>query len=304
MATLPKLLLATALVQLFVASPATAEDADASFAKSEAILGTRSQLAAILSEQGAPVRTTVLQPARYIATPRAIVESAALPIRTRLISTGGYTSRPDIFGTVALGLKWTPFTSRWDRVERARVGGAASQFASSLRHLDGIDRVRAVNRYVNQRVQFMDDERHYGRADVWSTADSTLRSGRGDCEDYAIAKIQMLRAAGLSDRDLYLVVLKDLVRRADHAVAVVRFGGQTYALDSGTDEVIDTESITDYRPILTLSANGAWTHGYRLRAPQLASLDMTSAGAVSSAAMVAQRSRSASLLALNTGLSR
>ena len=38
-----------------------------------------------------------------------------------------------------------------------------------------------------------------------------MRRGRGDCEDYAIAKLQMLRAAGFEDRDLYLVIAKDLI---------------------------------------------------------------------------------------------
>ena len=65
-----------------------------------------------------------------------------------------------------------------------------------------------------------------GVADRWSAADDTLARGRGDCEDYALAKLAMLRRAGFADRDLYLVLVKDLARRADHAVLVVRSDGK------------------------------------------------------------------------------
>ena len=75
----------------------------------------------------------------------------------------------------------------------------------------------------------------------------------------------MLRRAGISDRDLYLVIVKDLVRRADHALLVVRASGHMYVLDNGSDRLLDSESISDYRPVLTFAATGSWTHGYRVK---------------------------------------
>jgi transglutaminase-like putative cysteine protease len=138
---------------------------------------------------------------------------------------------------------------------------------------------------------------------VWATASSTLARGRGDCEDYAIAKMQMLRSAGLSERDLYLVIVRDLVRRSDHAVLVARAEGRMLLLDDGTDEVLDTERVTDYRPVLTFASYGEWTHGYRVaKAPvTLASADEL---VPTLGVPMDQRSRSASLLAFNTGFSR
>ena len=35
-------------------------------------------------------------------------------------------------------------------------------------------------------------------------------------------------------------------------------------LDNGTDEVLDSEAVHDYRPILTFASNATCTHGYRL----------------------------------------
>ena len=72
-----------------------------------------------------------------------------------------------------------------------------------------------------------------------------------------------------ADRDLYLVIAKDLVRRADHALLVVRAEGRMLVLDNGTDTILDAEDASDYRPVLTFSATGAWTHGYRRMMPPM-----------------------------------
>lgn len=241
----------------------------ASLAKSEAILGgSRSMLAEVLAQQqGISLETSApLQPATLRRTVAPLQSLADAPLPESPAVTSG---RPDVFGSVALAVQRTPLDRRWRKVERARLGGSPAAFARSLEDRDAIKRIDAVNRYVNHRVRFVDDSRQYGHADRWTTAADTLRRGRGDCEDYAIAKLQMLRAAGLSDRDLYLVVVKDLVRRADHAVLVVRAGGRMLMLDNGTDRIADTENVRDYRPVLTFAADGAWTHGYRRASPPL-----------------------------------
>ena len=230
-------------------------------AKTEAILGgAPSRLAAIMAQQQGLPAPAPLQPAALRAAPTttyAVLREASYR------SPGAISGRPDVFGSVALSVGRTSLDQRWRKVARSGVSGSPAAYAASLRKLDESERVTAVNRYINRNVSFVDDSRQYGRDDLWTAASDTLRRGRGDCEDYAIAKLQMLRAAGLSDRDLYLVIVKDLVRRADHAVLVVRAGGRMLVLDNGTDVISDTESVRDYRPILTFSANGAWTHGYR-----------------------------------------
>lgn len=189
--------------------------------------------------------------------------------------------RPDVFGTVALRVDHTPLDRRWRTVERSPVTGTAARFARAQRGRDAVGRLQAVNWYVNKRIRYVDDQQQYGRADVWSTADESLNRRKGDCEDYAIAKLQMLRRAGFADRDLYLVILKDLVRRSDHAVLVARADGHMYVLDNGTDALLESETVRDYRPMLTLAAAGAWVHGYRLqpRPVNMASAEAASPGA-------------------------
>jgi len=180
----------------------------------------------------------------------------------RTVRTPIALDRPDVFGSIALPVARTSLDGRWRRVAFAGVSGEPKSFAAALRSRAPLDRIEAVNRYVNAHVAFSDDARGVGAADHWARAADTLHRGRGDCEDYAIAKLQMLRAAGLSDKDLYLVIVKDVVRRSDHAVLVVRAEGRMLLLDNGTDRIADAAKAQDYFPVFSYSAGQAWTHGY------------------------------------------
>ena len=241
------------------AAPANADTLSARWAKSEALIGQPSALQAILAAQnGQAIPARAPQPNSYsrpALTARYLVEQRA--------DEGATTGRPDVFGSVALSVSRTPLDANWRRAGTSGIAGAAAFYATGLSGEDHLTRLEAVNRYVNDRVRFVDDQVQYGRADVWTSASETLRRGKGDCEDYAIAKMQMLRRAGFSERDLYLVVVRDLARRADHAVLVARAGGRMYVLDNGTDKLLDTAAVSDYRPIMTFASKGSWTHGYR-----------------------------------------
>lgn len=228
--------------------------------KTEAILGGQpSALAAIMARQSGQAIPAAAPASVSPASPGALFRPAVMPLRNAVASA----DRPDVFNSVALSLRSSPLDRRWRTVATARASGNAAAFAVSLRDRDALDQVDLVNRYVNARVRFVDDSVQFGSPDRWLAASETLVRGRGDCEDFAIAKRAMLRAAGFADRDLYLVVLKDLSRRSDHAVLVVRVAGRFLVLDNGTDRIVDSASVQDYRPILTFTENSVYTHGYR-----------------------------------------
>jgi predicted transglutaminase-like cysteine proteinase len=198
---------------------------------------------------------------------------AAAPARLRpaianYVRSAVSNDRPDIFNSVALTIERSPLDHRWNQVSAAGVGGNAGAYAAALRGENVITKLEGVNSYVNGRVRFIDDRVQFGVSDRWMAPSETLSRGRGDCEDYALAKRAMLRAAGVPDRDLYLVVLKDLSRRADHAVLVVRAAGRFLVLDNGTNRIVDSADIGDYRPVITFASNGrTFTHGYRRDMP-------------------------------------
>jgi predicted transglutaminase-like cysteine proteinase len=241
-----------------LATPVQAQVVNASYrsmSKTEAILGGASALAAITSQQGGrPAYTSYVVPARAPYLRSAVTNYVRQPVSS---------DRPDVFNSVALSIGRSPLDARWHQVSGAGVGGNAGAFAASLREEGIVTRLEAVNSYVNARVRFVDDRIQFGVADRWMPASETLARGRGDCEDFALAKRAMLRAAGVPDRDLYLVVLKDLTRRADHAVLVVRAAGRFLVLDNGTDRIVDSSEVQDYKPVLTFTATNTYTHGYR-----------------------------------------
>ena len=247
-----------------LAVPAQAQISSGSYrsmTKTEAILGgSPSALAAITAQQGGrPLYSSYVVP----AVQRAPVRPAIVTYDRSPVST----DRPDVFNSVALSIGRSPLDSSWKKVAGAGVGGNAGAFAASLRGQGIFAKLEAINGYVNSRVRFVDDRVQFGVADRWQAASETLSHGRGDCEDFALAKRAMLRAAGVADKDLYLVVLKDLSRRADHAVLVVRANGRFLVLDNGTDRIVDSSYVQDYKPMLTFTAGHAYTHGYRRELP-------------------------------------
>ena len=248
------------------AAPAAAQSYGAPYftsSKTQAILGGESALTAILAQQsGQPLpapQQTSISPAGYGAP----VVRAAMPIYRPAIAM----DRPDVFNSVALPIGHTSLERRWKKVTNGAIGAASASYAAGIANRSPIERLEAINHYVNARVRFVDDIRQYGVADMWTSAAQTLSRGRGDCEDYAIAKLQLLRRAGFADKDLYLVILRDALRRADHAVLVARADGRLLVLDNGTDRLFDSYEMVDYRPIVTFSGNRAWTHGYRRELP-------------------------------------
>lgn len=237
---------------------AAAQDArysSAAMAKQIAILGVPSKLQAVAMLQ----------------SPEKELELTRLPngeARATLFSSSakpeGSTFQPDIFGSTALKIQRTPLDTQWRRVLAA--GPAAGRWTRVLHRVGAQDRgarIQAVNSWVNAQLDFREDRQTWGTEDRWSTLSESLARGRGDCEDYAIAKLQMLRAAGIASDDLYLTIVKDLVHRADHAVLVVRLDGKFLVLDNATDRILESQDVRDYRPIFTYSARGTWIHGYR-----------------------------------------
>ena len=158
---------------------------------------------------------------------------------------------PNVFGSVALAVSRTPLDAQWQRVSAAEPVGRWTGAFPALRDDNREALLGEVNRWVNARIAFTDDARLHGQADLWSGAAETLRRGRGDCEDYALTKMQLLAALGFDRRDMYLVVVRDTLRQGDHAVLAVRAGGRFLVLDNLRDGLADAAALPDYRPMIS-----------------------------------------------------
>jgi predicted transglutaminase-like cysteine proteinase len=171
-------------------------------------------------------------------------------------------SSDDYLASKRLSVKRTSFDRDWNRVRSSGLGRKA--FIGISRSPDGVHKLEldAINAWANGSIRYVEDRELYGEADHWATASETMRRRAGDCEDIAIVKMQMLAAYGVKREDMNLVIARDLVRSADHAILVVKIDGRYWLLDNATDQVLDAQQSYDYRPILSFSQNTKWIHGY------------------------------------------
>ncbi|WP_439567399.1 transglutaminase-like cysteine peptidase [Sphingopyxis sp.] len=169
-------------------------------------------------------------------------------------------------GTLAIPVETTRFDDRWARVRRApaaRLMQAQLDRAAVTRGLGEAATLERINLWVNRQIAYVEDDRNYRQRDFWATADETVGRGSGDCEDLAILKMHMLRAAGIDDDRMKLVLLRDLAINADHAFLLVRSSAGWVVLDNMTDRIYDGRQANAVRPILSFSGNRRWVHGYR-----------------------------------------
>lgn len=259
-------------------SPAAAPTLAA--AKSEAILGgapsaldaMRLQQAAVASPAptqlaGAELAKLTLAPGIGPSAPMS-VPCESLVARRNMAIPGTLTPLtvqpldPENFlASKRIRIGHTNFDDDWKRVRGEKLPASAVK-----RHLGALPASRqaslsAVNRWVNQRIRYAEDRDQYGVGDFWAGAKKTLRAGRGDCEDIALVKMQLLAAAGVPREDMILTIARDLVRNADHAVLIVRTDAGWRMLDNATDEVLDAAPSHDYRAILSFGNQGSWLHG-------------------------------------------
>src|SRR4051794_36305605 len=121
---------------------------------------------------------------------------------------------------------------------------------------DGRARLGEINRAINLAIHPMSDLAQYGEIDVWSSPLLTFTTGRGDCEDYAIAKFVALRQAGISPEDLRIVIMHDTIGGEDHAVAAARLDGHWLTLDNRRMAMVEDAYIRNYRPLYVIDQYG------------------------------------------------
>ena len=122
--TLRGLLTAAALVilpTLAGAQTVSMSASSASFAKSDAILGTGSALDRLLVQQGA--RPAPREPAAFMTSFASAAARPSADLLVPAIARGPVSAdRPDVFNSVALAIGWTPLEARWSRVESVIAG--------------------------------------------------------------------------------------------------------------------------------------------------------------------------------------
>lgn len=185
-------------------------------------------------------------------------------------------SSPDVFGTAALNAGVTFYDARFRRVASADMKDPlVLGLAQAASGLDPVAKLQLVQREVSQRVRWMHDLDNMGVADFWANAGETLRRGTGDSEDIAIAKMQVLKAAGFSPRDLYISIGRHNVRGA-HVLLIARAAGSFYVLDDTLQNVATPAQHGRFTPVMTLSQGASWIHGKRVGGSRVANANLGS----------------------------
>ncbi len=132
----------------------------------------------------------------------------------------------------------------------------------------GRAKVGLINRAVDLAISPASDTAQWGVSDHWSAPSETLQSSRGDCEDYAILKYLALRAAGLADDDLKIVILKNVFPDEDHAAVAARVDGEWLILDNRTLTLVRDTDLTRATPRFVLDQQGAHRFMWASRRPR------------------------------------
>jgi predicted transglutaminase-like cysteine proteinase len=120
----------------------------------------------------------------------------------------------------------------------------------------GRARIGIINRAINLAIRPMSDLAQWGVIDRWSAPLVTLTTGRGDCEDYAIAKYVALTEAGVAAEDVKLVIVRDLAVGGEHAVVAARLDGHWFILDNRWLMLVEDNQIRQMVPLFVLDQTG------------------------------------------------
>lgn len=75
----------------------------------------------------------------------------------------------------------------------------------------------AVNRFFN-RLKYVEDKKTWGKNDYWAKPKEFLYKGKGDCEDYALAKLYALMQLGIPKNKFKLIYSKVKATKKSHLV--------------------------------------------------------------------------------------
>lgn len=122
-----------------------------------------------------------------------------------------------------------------------------------------------VNDFFNKHIAFDEDFSVWQQADYWATPLETIGQGRGDCEDFAIAKYFSLRLAGIPISKMRLVYVKaqltgsggGLTQRAHMVLAYYsKPHADPLILDNLQNTIQPASKRLDLQPVFSFNSEG------------------------------------------------
>lgn len=140
------------------------------------------------------------------------------------------------------------------------------EMLANLSELSNFEKVKSVNHYFAQSIDYELDQSVYGKIDYWASLGETLAHSKGDCEDVAIAKYISLRMAGIPDSNLRLMYVKaktnqGTVYLAESHIVLAYYDykdSEPYILDSLIPEIKSSSKRLDLKLIYSFNKEGLW----------------------------------------------
>ncbi|MGH1456716.1 MAG: transglutaminase-like cysteine peptidase [Alphaproteobacteria bacterium] len=158
--------------------------------------------------------------------------------------------------------KWSDMFKRFDADLNTEQGKKIAQNLktqiSSLKGSSVYETANAVNSFMNQK-KYIVDNKNWGKSDYWATPIEFMARG-GDCEDFAIAKYAALRALGVPENRMRILILQDQKKNVPHAVLTVYTEKGPMILDNQIKQMKSANSIHHYKPIFSINRTAWWLH--------------------------------------------
>jgi predicted transglutaminase-like cysteine proteinase len=205
---------------------------------------------------------------------------AATPSRASLPPDGGVRETivtPALFGTREIRYdnidefpQWTAMLRRADaEIKSARTICRAGEtqdcmpeewahLVGALKPLSLLEKIERANAAIN-RHPYVPTERNWHRVMYWEAPFEFLRRG-GQCQDYAIAKYELLRQANVPADLMRMVVLHAANVGQDHAVLAVDVDDEWEVLDILDQAIRPSDEVRFYHPYYSINENNWWLH--------------------------------------------
>lgn len=128
------------------------------------------------------------------------------------------------------------------------------------------EKLRLINDFFNHRIAFEDDISVWGQSDYWATPTEFIGQGRGDCEDFSIAKYYSLIDTGIPASKLRLVYVR--ATQATPAGSIVQAhmvlayysapNADPLVLDNLNPQILPASKRSDLAPVFSFNSAGLW----------------------------------------------
>lgn len=131
---------------------------------------------------------------------------------------------------------------------------------------DQDQQIQKVNEFWNRRLEFTEDKDAWGQSDYWATPLESLGHGKGDCEDFAIAKYFTLLTAGMDVSQLRLIYVKARVGGAASNITQAHMVLAYYSAPDAEPQILDNllsdirpaSRRQDLSPVFSFNGQGIW----------------------------------------------